>query len=211
MTENSFPLSGRVQVEYARKARQGKAGCTSDRLPCLFTLLEPFLISVQGLAGGDTRAVIAKHTPHNVIAEHASMIFVHLSSFMHVPRAGGRNWSFCPSAIFALFLYLLLRCTLSCFSSPPFGRLFPIVGCLSPLNVTGWRELLPSPNVTYVDNNFTMAPSQRSGSVAEQVKVERAPVETPPFTVGDLKRAVPSHCFERSYLRYLPRKRFCFH
>lgn len=29
----------------------------------------------------------------------------------------------------------------------------------------------------------------------------RAPAAKPPFTVGDLRRAIPAHCFERSLLR----------
>ncbi len=31
--------------------------------------------------------------------------------------------------------------------------------------------------------------------------VTRAPVEVPPFTIGQLRKALPAHCFERSLLR----------
>jgi len=38
------------------------------------------------------------------------------------------------------------------------------------------------------------------------VQAERVPDERPPFTIGDLKRVIPAHCFERSLFtsfRYL--------
>ncbi|AQK54748.1 Delta(12)-fatty-acid desaturase [Zea mays] len=31
--------------------------------------------------------------------------------------------------------------------------------------------------------------------------VQRSPVEKPPFTLGQIKKAIPPHCFERSVLR----------
>lgn len=31
--------------------------------------------------------------------------------------------------------------------------------------------------------------------------ITRSPVDPPPFTIGQLRKAVPAHCFERSLLR----------
>jgi omega-6 fatty acid desaturase / acyl-lipid omega-6 desaturase (Delta-12 desaturase) len=34
-----------------------------------------------------------------------------------------------------------------------------------------------------------------------RVEVGRAPSETPPFTLGDIRRAIPAKCFERNTLK----------
>ena len=36
---------------------------------------------------------------------------------------------------------------------------------------------------------------------AGSATLQRAPVEKPPFTLGQIKKAIPPHCFERSVLK----------
>ncbi|KAK1386693.1 Omega-6 fatty acid desaturase, endoplasmic reticulum [Heracleum sosnowskyi] len=43
-------------------------------------------------------------------------------------------------------------------------------------------------------------PVEPQGKKSEEV-LQRVPVSKPPFTVGDLKKAIPPHCFKRSVLR----------
>lgn len=48
--------------------------------------------------------------------------------------------------------------------------------------------------------------AQASGGAAASghtaaMEVQRVPTQTPPFTLSDLRRAVPAHCFEKSTLR----------
>mmetsp|Transcript_9899 Transcript_9899/g.24739 ORF Transcript_9899/g.24739 Transcript_9899/m.24739 type:complete len:375 (-) Transcript_9899:396-1520(-) len=39
------------------------------------------------------------------------------------------------------------------------------------------------------------------GQAVSRLEVGRVPATTPPFTLGDLKRAIPAHCWERNTLR----------
>eukprot|EP00252_Welwitschia_mirabilis_P018052 TRINITY_DN40220_c0_g1_i1.p1 TRINITY_DN40220_c0_g1~~TRINITY_DN40220_c0_g1_i1.p1 ORF type:complete len:391 (-),score=8.38 TRINITY_DN40220_c0_g1_i1:620-1792(-) len=44
-------------------------------------------------------------------------------------------------------------------------------------------------------------PADATNAVKVTAAAERAPTDKPPFTVGQLKRAIPAHCFHRSVLR----------
>lgn len=44
-------------------------------------------------------------------------------------------------------------------------------------------------------------PSPPSEAVQGGFPATRAPTAKPPFTVGQLRKAIPAHCFERSLLR----------
>jgi omega-6 fatty acid desaturase (delta-12 desaturase) len=51
-----------------------------------------------------------------------------------------------------------------------------------------------------------LKPLAKDASAPQGAKAQRAPTAVPPFTVADLRRAIPAHCFERSLatsLRYL--------
>jgi omega-6 fatty acid desaturase (delta-12 desaturase) len=39
-----------------------------------------------------------------------------------------------------------------------------------------------------------------SRAPASQVEVGKAPTRVPPFTLADVRRAIPAHCFKRSLL-----------
>lgn len=45
-----------------------------------------------------------------------------------------------------------------------------------------------------------MSSPPRDGKKSESDVLQRVPYEKPPFTVGDIKKAIPPHCFQRSVL-----------
>lgn len=47
----------------------------------------------------------------------------------------------------------------------------------------------------------TPSPKEVAPAIQQKSKAARAPADTPPFTLGTLRRAIPAHCFERSMTR----------
>jgi omega-6 fatty acid desaturase (delta-12 desaturase) len=46
-----------------------------------------------------------------------------------------------------------------------------------------------------------LSPSGKAVAQNGEAVAERYPVTTPPFTLGDVRKAIPAHCFQRSTLK----------